>query len=183
MGRRAWLALACIAAGGALLSFAGDGMWGLAPGALGVILACILWGLDNNFTCRIAAKDPIPITLIKGLAAGSVTLAIAVAAGESMPSLSLIAGALLLGFVSYGLSIVLFIVSLRHLGAARTGAAFATAPFLGVIFAFFIFREAPGTLFFASIPLMILGAMLLLGEVHCPPAYPPPPHPYPPPSA
>lgn len=169
MGRRAWFALACITAGGALLSVAGDGGWGIAPGAIGVMVACVLWGLDNNFTCRIAAKDPLPITLIKGLAAGTVSLAIAAAAGESVPSLPLAGGALLLGFVSYGLSIVLFIVSLRHVGAARTGAAFATAPFLGMVFSFAIFREAPGMLFFASIPLMALGALLLIREGHCHP--------------
>ena len=169
MGRRAWIALGCISAGGALLSVAGDGAWGFAPGALGVILACVLWGLDNNFTCRIAAKDPVPITLIKGLAAGSVSLLLAAAAGESLPPLSLAGGALLLGFVSYGLSIVLYIISLRQIGAARTGTAFATAPFLGVVFSYMIFGEVHGTLFFVSLPLMALGTLLLLGEVHCHP--------------
>jgi drug/metabolite transporter (DMT)-like permease len=167
MGRRTWAALVCISAGGVLLAFTGEGMWGIAPGALGVILACILWGMDNNFTCRIAAKDPLPITLIKGLVAGSVSLLLAAAVGEGLPPLPLIGGALLLGFVSYGLSIVLYIISLRQVGAARTGAAFATAPFLGMLFSFIIFREAPGTLFFVSIPLMVIGALLLIREGHC----------------
>jgi drug/metabolite transporter (DMT)-like permease len=169
LGKRAWLALACITGGGALLSITGDGAWSIAPGALGVIFACVLWGLDNNFTCRIAAKDPVPITMVKGVVAGTVSLAIAAAAGESIPALSFVGGGLLLGFFSYGLSIVLYIISLRHIGAARTGAAFATAPFLAVIFAFIIFRDAPGMLFFASIPLMVLGALLLTGELHCHP--------------
>src|SRR5207302_3312349 len=104
--------------------------------------ACLAWGVDNNLTRRLSAADPVQIALIKGLAAGAVNFALAMAAGAALPSAAPIVGAALIGFVGYGISLVLFVLALRHLGTARTGAYFSTAPFIGAAVAVVMFGEA-----------------------------------------
>jgi drug/metabolite transporter (DMT)-like permease len=165
IGRYTWTAIALITGGSVLLSWSAAG-WGFSPGALGVLAACTLWGLDNNFTRHISGKDPLMIVAVKGLVAGSVSLLLALALGQPLPALVPALKAMLLGSVSYGLSIVLFIMALRDLGAARTSALYATAPFLGMVLAVVLLGERPGGLFALAIPLMLGGAYLMLREQH-----------------
>jgi drug/metabolite transporter (DMT)-like permease len=164
--RRITWAIALITISAVLLSLDLGAAWGLSLGALGILLACVLWGLDNNFTRQISAKDPVSITLVKGLAAGSVSLVIALSLGQSFPRLGIVLLAMLLGSLCYGGSIVLFIQAMRGLGAARTSALFNTAPFAGMLLSFAIFSGAPAWTFYAALPLMLLGTGLIVYENH-----------------
>lgn len=166
VGRRIWLAVAAIAAASILLSWNFNGEWGFSIGASGVVLACILWGIDNNFTRNISAKDPLIIVTIKGIGAGTFSLLLAFITQSSFPSIKTALGAMLLGCFSYGVSIVLFILAMRSLGASRTSAFFGTAPFVGAVLSFLLFHELPNILFYISLPIMIIGAILILGEEH-----------------
>ena len=118
-------------AAGAVLAYDPGARFAISPHAAAIVLACALWALDNNLTRRVAAADPVQTAAIKGLAAGSVNLALGLGAGAALPAAPTIAAAAALGFASYGVSLVLFIYALRHLGSARTGAHFGTAPFIG----------------------------------------------------
>jgi drug/metabolite transporter (DMT)-like permease len=166
IGRRIWAAVGLVTLGSILLSWDTSGEWGFSLGALGVMGACALWGIDNNFTRNISAKNPLAIVALKGLCAGCVSLLLALALRNQMPSPATALKAMLLGSVSYGLSIVLFIMALRDLGAARTSALYGTAPFLGMLLAVAVYGERPGLTFLAALPLMVAGAILLLGEDH-----------------
>lgn len=166
IGTRIWCAIGAITAASILLSWDSGGQWGISLGALGILGACILWGMDNNFTRNISAKDPTAIAAIKGLGAGAFSLALALAVRNPFPAPVEAAKAMLLGSLSYGASIVLFIHAMRSLGAARTSALFGTAPFMGALLSFAIFQEAPSRLFMLSTPLMIAGAAFLVGEKH-----------------
>lgn len=166
VGKRVWLALVLVTGGSVLLSVDFTSAWGFSIGALGVVAACVCWGLDNNFTRNIAAKDPRQIVTIKGLAAGSVSGLIALVVGQGFPAFGITLLGLALGFFCYGLSIVFFILALRQLGAARTGALFATAPFVGMALSFLIYRELPNWLFWVALPLMLGGTLLLAREDH-----------------
>lgn len=166
ISRRAWIAILVITLASIFLSTNFNSGFGLSPGALGIILACFLWGLDNNFTRNISGKDPLAIVAWKGLVAGTFSFFLALILGNPFPSVSTILGTLILGFVSYGLSTMLFIRSLRGLGAARTSALYGTAPLAGVILSIIIFRELPSLYFVISAVLMIGGALLLINEEH-----------------
>ncbi len=166
VGRRAWMAIGLVTATVLVLSYDPAGDWGLAPGVLGVAAACVLWGLDNNLTRNISAKDPAAIVAFKSLAAGVVNLALALWLGQRLPAAgtALLAG--MLGLACYGVSLMLFVLALRGLGTARTSAYFATAPFIGAGLSMIIFRQAPGKAFLLALPLAASGAWLLLGERH-----------------
>lgn len=166
IGKRIWSAVALITSASVLLTWNFNGEWGLSIGALGVLLACTLWGIDNNFTRNISAKDPLITVTIKGIGAGCFSMIFAILTQSNFPGLKIILGAMLLGFFSYGLSIVLFIFAMRNLGASRTSAFFGTAPFVGTLLSFVLFRELPNTLFYFALPIMIVGAILILGEDH-----------------
>ncbi len=166
IGRRATWAIILVTAASIVLSWNSSGQWGLSLGALGIVGACILWGIDNNLTRNISAKDPLAIVLVKGLGAGSFSLVLALILGNSFPGIKVILEALVLGSLSYGLSIVLFIRAMRGLGAARTSALFGTAPLVGLALSLVVFREAPTLFFWLAIPLMAIGAFLLLGDQH-----------------
>jgi drug/metabolite transporter (DMT)-like permease len=163
--RRLLAGAAAILAGAVVLSWEG-GPSGFGCGTLAIAGACLAWAADNNLTRRLSAADPVQIALIKGLAAGAVNLALAVAAGARLPGVAAIGGAALIGFFGYGLSLVLFVVALRHLGAARTGAYFSTAPFIGAALAVAFFGEAvtPGLLVAGL--LIAAGLYLHLAERH-----------------
>ncbi|MBS0563200.1 MAG: DMT family transporter [Proteobacteria bacterium] len=155
-----------ILAGALVLAWQGTGGGGAGFGALAIIGACLAWGIDNNLTRKLSAADPVQIAMIKGLAAGSVNLLLALGRGLSLPPPATIAGAAALGFLGYGLSLVLFMVALRHLGSARTGAYFSTAPFIGAALAVPMFGQ-PVTLQLAlAAGLMGLGVWLHLSERH-----------------
>jgi drug/metabolite transporter (DMT)-like permease len=165
IGKRVWLAIIIVTAASIILTFSISGL-GISAGALGIILACILWGTDNNLTRNISSKDPLSIGIVKGLVAGAFSFILAMLLGASFPALPLVLVTMLLGSVSYGLSIALFILAMRDIGAARASAWLGTAPFAGVIISFLIFRSSPDVNFLISLPLMALGAILLFGEEH-----------------
>jgi drug/metabolite transporter (DMT)-like permease len=166
ISRRAWIAILIITLASIFLSTDFKSGFGLSPGALGVILACVLWGLDNNLTRNISGKDPLVIVAWKGLVAGTFSFLLAYFLGNELPSLTIILYTLLLGFISYGLSTILFIRSMRGLGAARTSALYGTAPLAGVILSIIIFQEFPSFMFIIAAILMIGGALLLINEQH-----------------
>ncbi len=163
--RRLLLGALAIVAGAAVISWRG-GATGLGLGALAIAGACIAWGLDNNLTRKLSGADPVSIAAIKGLVAGVVNLILAFVHGASMPAAGLIAGATVLGFFGYGVSLVLFVLALRHLGAARTGAYFTVAPFLGALLSLILFREPPTLPLILAAGLMALGLWLHLSERH-----------------
>lgn len=166
ISRRAWMAISVITLAGIFLSTDFSGNFGLSPGSLGIIIACVLWGADNNFTRNISGKDPLVIVAWKGLVAGSFSFILARALGNPFPSIPTIFGALTLGFLSYGLSTMLFIRSMRGLGAARTSALYGTAPLAGVLLSIFMFGEFPTIFFIIAAVLMVGGALLLINEEH-----------------
>jgi drug/metabolite transporter (DMT)-like permease len=168
ISKRAWWAIGLITLSSMFLSINPRAGWGFSFSALGIILACILWGIDNNFTRNICAKDPLMIVTIKGLAAGTFSLGMAIALDNRLPGLAVVFGAMLLGCFSYGVSISLFIHAMRGLGAARTSALFGTAPLAGMLLSLVLFRELPNWLFVAALALMIIGTLVLLREQHEP---------------
>jgi drug/metabolite transporter (DMT)-like permease len=164
--RRIFIGMAAIVAGGALLSAdAAPRTEGLG-GALLIAAACLAWAIDNNLTRRVSGGDAATLACLKGLAAGTVNFALALAFGSELPSLTGWIGAGLLGFAGYGISLVLFIVALRHLGTARTGAYFSVAPFFGAALALAMLGERPGIVFWLAGGLMTLGVWLHLSERH-----------------
>ncbi|MBI3856875.1 MAG: EamA family transporter [Planctomycetes bacterium] len=167
--RREALGAAAIFAGAALVAWAGAGQ-GAAHSWQGPLLllgAGLAWGLDNNFSQRISGKDPLQIAALKGIAAGVVNLALAGAA-EGLPRLSapLLGSAFAVGFVCYGLSVALFMTALRHVGAARTSALFATAPGFAIALSWALLGEVPSLWTAAGGLLMIPGAWLLIRVEH-----------------
>jgi drug/metabolite transporter (DMT)-like permease len=166
IGRRALAAIAVITLAAIVLTWDVTGLSGSSMAILGIIAACVLWGVDNNLTGKISGKDPLAIATMKGLGAGGVSLLLAVLTHAAVPGLQVVAAALVVGFVTYGLSIVFFVRSLRDLGAARTSAYFAAAPFIGSIASLLLFREIPGMQFFVALALFLLGVMLLVSERH-----------------
>jgi drug/metabolite transporter (DMT)-like permease len=164
--RRIALGMLSIVAGGLALSWEGRLAWGGLAGPIAVAGACLCWAIDNNLTQKVSAGDPVQIAMLKGLVAGSVNTAIAFLLGATLPDAARVAGALALGFFSYGVSLVFFVLALRHLGTARTSAYFSTAPFVGVVLAVAIFRERPTILFVVAAALMALGVWLHFTERH-----------------
>ena len=166
--RRVALGMALIVAGAALLpGWDGrSGHAGLGGGAPLVALACLCWALDNNFTRKVSAADALFLAALKGLVAGAVNTGLALSLGERLPAAAGIAGAMVVGLLGYGISLVLFVLALRGLGAARTGAYFSTAPFLGAAIAILAFGEHPAPLFWPAALLMGIGVWLHLQERH-----------------
>lgn len=163
--RRLLLGAAAILGGAALLAWSGQGA-SLDSGALLIAGACLAWGIDNNLTRKLSAADPVQIAMVKGLAAGGVNFAIAWALGAAPPPLALTAAAAVVGFFGVGISLVLFVLALRHLGAARTGAYFSLASFIGAILGLALFGEALSPQLAASGALMAFGLWLHLAERH-----------------
>lgn len=165
-GRRVVVGMLSVFAGGIVLSGLVGGTEVAGSGAGWIVLACLGWALDNNLTRPISGSDALFIAAAKGLVAGTVNFAIALLTGSVVTSATLVAGALSLGLIGYGLSLVLFILSLRGLGAARTGAYFATAPFIGAAFAFAVLREPLTANLLLGGVLMLIGVVLHVTEEH-----------------
>ena len=163
--RRLLIGAGAILAGAVLLSWRG-GPEGIGLGSLAIAGACLAWGLDNNLTRKLSAADPVQIALIKGLAAGAANLTLAITLGAHLPGASGLTAAAIVGFLGYGVSLVLFVLALRHLGAARTGAYFSTAPFLGAALALVILHEPITTRLIAAGVLMAIGLYFHLAEAH-----------------
>jgi drug/metabolite transporter (DMT)-like permease len=163
--RRILAGALAILAGAVVLSWSG-GALGFGWGAVAIAGACLAWGIDNNLTRKLSSADPVQIATIKGLAAGTINLAIAFGLGAPLPGFDAVAAAAVVGFLGYGVSIALFVLALRHLGTARTAAYFSTAPFIGALLALALFAE-PVTwqLGIAGI-LMGIGVWLHLAERH-----------------
>ncbi len=164
--RRIAIGMVFILAGGVLLSFHGSKGTTLSSGSIAVVAACLCWGIDNNFTQKVSASDPVQIAAIKGIAAGSANLVIAVLLGATLPPIISIAASMLVGFFCYGISLVMFVFALRRVGTARTSAYFSLAPFIGATVSIFLLREFPrASLLFAAL-FMGTGVWLHLTERH-----------------
>ena len=163
--RRVVLGMAAIALGGVLLSWQPGGA-SFSPGALLIAGACLGWALDNNLTRRVSSNDALLVACLKGLLAGVANTAIALYAGAVLPGMAQLGYAGLVGFLGYGLSLSLFVVALRTLGTARTGAYFSVAPLFGVMISLALWPDMPGLLFWAAAALMGLGVWLHLSERH-----------------
>lgn len=163
--RRLLLGALAILAGALLLSWRG-GPGAVGPGALLIAGACLAWGIDNNLTRKLSSADPLAIAMAKGLVAGTVNLVLGMAMGAAWPAPWSLAGAAMLGLLGYGVSLVLFILALRHLGTARTGAYFSLAPFIGALLALPLFGEAVTPALLGAGALMALGVWLHLTERH-----------------
>lgn len=157
---RLWLGILFVTASCALLSVDDLSSLQFNSGSLFVLLACICWGIENNCTRALSSKDPLQIVMVKGIFSGTGSVVIGLLSGERIRHPLAIPVVLLLGFVAYGLSIYYYVHAQRILGAARTSAYYAVAPFIGVFLSLLIFREVPGILFFAALFLMIIGAWL-----------------------
>jgi drug/metabolite transporter (DMT)-like permease len=162
--RRLLFGAFAILAGAMLLSWRGGASFD--RGAMFIALACLCWGIDNNLTRKLSAADPLQIAMLKGLAAGSVNLALALALGAALPRFGTMLGAGLIGFFGYGISLVCFVLALRQLGTARTGAYFSLAPFIGALLALPLLGEALSFRLLAAGGLMAAGLWLHLTERH-----------------
>jgi drug/metabolite transporter (DMT)-like permease len=166
VGGRVWLACLVMLAGGVLLSHDEHGAWGFSPHAVAVLAACVLWGLDNNLTRHISSGDAVVIAMIKGLVAGGINLVLGLVLGYTLPSWGPVAAALGLGAASYGASLVLYVLALRHLGSARTAAHFGTAPFIGAGLSVLLLGEPLTVMLLVAVALMAVASWLVLTERH-----------------
>lgn len=158
--RRLWAAIVLVTAASIMLSFEDISSLEFSGGSLLVLAACICWGFENNCTKRLSSKNPLEIVIIKGIFSGTGALVLAFIAGERIPALISCIWVLGLGFLAYGLSIMLYIYAQRELGAAKTSAYYAAAPFIGTILALIIFRELPTFGFLTALAVMAAGAYL-----------------------
>ncbi len=163
--RRLLLGAFAILAGAVLLSWEGRGV-AFNPGAMLVVGACVAWGVDNNLTRKISATDPTIIAMLKGLVAGSVNVVLALLTGAALPSPAIIAAAGVVGLLGVGVSLVMFIFALRHLGTARTGAYYSLAPFIGAILAIALLGDQLTLKLVLAGILMGIGLWLHLAERH-----------------
>ena len=171
LGRRIVLGMALIVAGALLLSWPqGGGDVGLQADelwpAVAVVLACAFWALDNNFTRKVALNDASWIACVKGISAGVTNLVLAFVMGAAMPPVAIVSASMVVGFLAYGVSLALFVVALRYLGASRTGAYFSTAPFVGALISLLLFAEPVSWQLGVASTLMALGVWLHLTEHH-----------------
>lgn len=166
-GRRVVLGMALIVAGAVLLSWPGSSQnAGLGWGALLISIACLCWALDNNFTRKVSASDALFLAGIKGTVAGVVNTGIAFLLGAHSLTAAAIGEAMVVGLLGYGISLVLFVLALRGLGSARTGAYFSTAPFMGAAIAILAFDDHTSLMFWLAAGLMGAGVWLHLTERH-----------------
>jgi drug/metabolite transporter (DMT)-like permease len=164
VNRRVATGFALILLGGVAISWTSGTGLHVSPAALLIVGACACWGIDNNFTRKVAHADAFTTAALKGMVAGAVNVLLARAMGAEFPPAGSILAALALGFISYGLSLVFFIVGLRHVGAARTGAYFSTAPFIGAVVAGVFLHERLTVNVWVAGALMATGVWLHLTE-------------------
>ncbi|EWY37644.1 membrane protein [Skermanella stibiiresistens SB22] len=164
--RRLILGAFAILAGAALLSWRGGDATELGWGAAFIAAACLAWGVDNNLTRKLSSADPVQIAMTKGLVAGCVNLSLALAQGAAWPGAGTLLAAGVVGFLGYGVSLALFVLGLRHLGTARTGAYFSLAPFIGASLAVVMLGEPLSTRLLIAGCLMAVGLWLHLTERH-----------------
>jgi drug/metabolite transporter (DMT)-like permease len=163
--RRVAFGLVAIIAGAVVLSWPGSAEFSGALPSLAVLGACLAWGIDNNLTRKVALADASWLAATKGLVAGPVNLVVAFALGATLPPLLNIGAAMVVGLFAYGVSLVLFIVALRHVGTARASAYYSVAPFIGAIIALVLGEPLTVQLAVAG-TLMALGVWLHITERH-----------------
>jgi drug/metabolite transporter (DMT)-like permease len=163
--RRLLFGASAILAGALALSWQGEGVRFDAGGWL-IAGACLAWGIDNNLTRKLSSADPVLIALVKGLVAGGVNFGLALARHATLPPVATVGAAGVVGFLGVGVSLVLFVLALRHLGSARTGAYFSLAPFVGAIIALVLLPEALTWQLVVAGLLMGVGLWLHLTERH-----------------
>ena len=164
--RRIALGMALIAAGGVSLSWTGRLDAGVPWSSLAIVGACLAWAIDNNLTRKVSAGDPVQIAMLKGLVAGGVNTGLALALGAKLPAASSLLATGVVGFFGYGVSLTLFVLALRHIGTARTGAYFSVAPFVGAAISILFLGDTLTIGFIAAAVLMALGVWLHLTEHH-----------------
>lgn len=162
---RTVLGMSLIVAGGVILSWPEAG-FALPLGSVAVVCACLCWGIDNNLTQKVSAGNPVFIAAIKGIVAGFVNLGIGIWLGSTLPSLSVLASSIVVGCLGYGVSLVLFVLSLRHIGTARTGAYFSVAPFVGAGISIMVLHDPFALNLVVVAILMGTGIWLHLTEKH-----------------
>lgn len=162
--RRLCAAILLVTLASIILGFEGAGSFVLNTGSLFVLGACVCWGFENNCTRMISSKSSVEIVIIKGCFSGLGSLLIALLLGEELPSPSWMLRVLLLGFVSYGLSINFYILAQKELGATKTSAFYSVAPFLGVAFSMLLLGERPDMQFYAALAIMLLATVLMVQD-------------------
>lgn len=140
-----------------ILSFQSEGSLSFSIGSVFVLLACLSWGLENNCTRMLSSKDPKQIVVIKGFGSGLGALGIGLFIGKSLPEPKLLIAALVLGFIAYGFSVYLYVLAQRSLGASKTSAFYAVAPFIGAAASIVVFRELPGLNFWVALAVLAFG--------------------------
>lgn len=163
--RRLLIGAFAILCGAVLLAWDGA-QFSFDVGGLLIAGACLAWGIDNNLTRKLSSADPVQIAMIKGIVAGSVNLLLALSLGAEFPSYEIIGAAALVGFFGIGVSLVMFMLGLRHLGTARTGAYFSLAPFIGAVLAILFLQEPVTAQLIIAGALMAIGLWLHLAERH-----------------
>ena len=160
IGARLWLGIFFVTISCAILSFEDVSSFKFSQGSLFILLACVCWGIENNCTRRLSSKDPLEIVLLKGIFSGLGSVIIGLCMNERITALWSALAVLLVGFVAYGLSIFFYVYAQRMLGAARTSAYYAIAPFIGALLSLVIFRDMPRYTYFVALGFMIIGAWL-----------------------
>lgn len=160
ISQRLWLGIIFITLSCMLLSINDFSSFHFSKGAIFVLLACVCWGLENNCTRKMSSKDPLQIVLLKGFFSGIGSILIGLFLGEKIALLWVIPCVLLLGFIAYGLSIYVYVYAQRILGASRTSAYYAVAPFIGTALSFIILHESTGLSFFVALLFMMIGSWL-----------------------
>ena len=161
---RLWLGILFVTLSCAFLTVEDLSSLQFSWGSLFVLLACVCWGVENNCTRKLSAKDPLEIVLLKGIFSGTGSVVIGLVLGERIAAWWSVLAVLLVGFVAYGLSIFFYVRAQRVLGAARTSAYYAVAPFIGTLLSLLIFRELPRYTYFVALGLMIVGAFLCASD-------------------
>ncbi len=161
-----FIAIILITVASIILSFEKQGAFIFNSGSLLVLLSCICWGFENNCTCKLSLKDTRAITLIKGIFSGLFGLLCSFFMSVDFPRLKWVLAVLVLGFISYGLSVCLYIYAQRFLGAVKTAAVYSTAPFFGVIFSLVLLREKPLIQFYIALFIMFIAVILAVRDAH-----------------
>ena len=164
ISKRLWIAILLITLASIVLSANNLARFEFSKGSLLVLAACVCWGLENNCTRMLSSKSTTQIVILKGMFSGLGSLLIAFLLGETFPGLTFTLAALLLGFFAYGMSIYFYVLAQRSLGAAKTSAYYAIAPFLGVAFAFLLFRTIPDFNFYMALLIMVAGTFFAVTD-------------------
>lgn len=164
VGKKLWAAIGLITLSSIILSFGGEGSFTFSLGSLLVLGATACWGLENNCTRSISDKSTYQIVAIKGFGSGTSSFIVAMIIDERLPDIKYILPAVLLGFVAYGLSIFTYIRAQKTLGAAKTSAYYAVAPFVGALLSFVFLRETPSIEYIIALAIMIIGTAFVVSD-------------------